>query len=54
MTKDIFQLKVFFTASDVSERSDITVIPRKNGLTFVGDYVRVLIEDIIKQMKEVI
>ena len=61
--KDMFGLKddegyfpteSFFTASDVSERSDITVIPRRNGLTFVGDYVRVLIEDIIKQMKEVI
>ena len=49
-----FPTESFFTASDVSERSDITVIPRKNGLTFVGDYVRVLIEDIIKQMKEVI
>ena len=61
--KDIFGLKddegyfpteSFFTASDVSERSDITVIPRRNGLTFVGDYVRVLIEDILKKMKEVI
>lgn len=49
-----FPTESFFTASDVSERSDITVIPRRNGLTFVGDYVRVLIEDIIKQMKEVI
>lgn len=61
--KDMFGLKddegyfpteSFFTAADVSERSDITVIPRRNGLTFVGDYVRVLIADIIKQMKEVI
>ncbi len=49
-----FPTESFFTASDVSERSDITVIPLRNGLTFVGDYVRVLIDDILKKMKEVV
>lgn len=61
--KDVFSLKddegyfpieSFFTASDISERSDIAVIPRRNSYTFVGDYVRVLIEDVMKKLREVI
>lgn len=61
--KDVFGLKdddgyfptnSFFTASDVSERNDIMVVSHRNGLTFVGDYVRVLINDILKKLKEVV
>lgn len=46
-------LEGFFTASDVSESSEIVVMLLKNGLTFVGDYMRVFIKDIIEKMKEV-
>ncbi len=49
-----FPTESFFTATDVSERNDIVVITRNRGLTFVGDYERVFIEDIISKMKEVI
>lgn len=49
-----FPIESFFTAADVSERTDILVIPRRNSYTFVGDYVRVLIEDVVKKLREVI
>ena len=48
-----FPTESFFTAADISERSDIAVIPRRNAFTFVGDYVRVLIEDVMKKLREV-
>ncbi len=61
--KDVFALKSddgyfpiesFFTAADISERNDVAVIPRRNSYTFVGDYVRVLIEDVMKKLREVV
>lgn len=48
-----FATEGFFTASDIAERNDIAVLARRNGLTFTGDYVRVLIEEVMKKLKEV-
>lgn len=49
-----FMTEGFFTASDVSERSDIAVIAGRNRLTFIGDYIRVFTEDMVNKLKEVI
>lgn len=60
--KDIFGLKSeegykivdgFFTVSDISECGDIFVIQRRNGYTFAGDYIRVLVQAVIKKLSEV-
>ena len=49
-----FVVEGFFTTSDVSERDDIVVFPRRNGLTFAGDYVRILVNEVITKMREVV
>lgn len=60
--KDVFGLKDddgyfategFFTASDIAERNDIAVLAGRNSLTFTGDYIRVIIEEVMKKLKEV-
>ena len=43
----------FFTANDVAERDDIVVIERRNGLTFTGDYIRILIDSVLRNIREV-
>lgn len=43
----------FFTANDVAERNDILVIQRRNGLTFTGDYIRILIDGVLSNIREV-
>lgn len=61
--KDSFALKSdegykiaegFFTLSDVSEAYDIFVIVRRNGYTFIGDYIRILVKNVVKKLNEVI
>lgn len=44
----------FFTLSDVSEVYDIFVIIRRNGYTFIGDYIRILVRNVVKKLNEVI
>lgn len=44
----------FFTISEVAECGEIFMIKRKNGYTFAGDYIRVLIEAVIRKLNEVI
>lgn len=43
----------FFTMSEVAESGDIFAVKRKNGYTFAGDYIRILIEAVIKKLDEV-
>lgn len=59
---DVFDLKSeegyavpsgFFMASDVSESSEIFVIRRRNGFTFVGDYIHSSVEAVMKKLMEV-
>lgn len=61
--KDFFDLKDddgyvepsnFFMASDLSECSEIFVEKRRNGFTFSGDYIRILVKSLTKTLNEVI
>lgn len=48
------EAKGFFTTSDISESSDIFVIKRRNGFTFSGDYIRILVKSLVNTLREVI
>lgn len=49
-----FVVEGFFTTSDASERDDIIVYPRRNGLTFVADYVRIIVNEVFGKIREVV
>lgn len=60
--KDVFDLKSadgykvpsgFFTAADVSEQSEIFIVRKRNGFTFIGDYIRLSVEAVMKKLAEV-